>query len=271
MRRISQWRGDLLHKIPDPFTIELDGSLASGLCGGAISPRYSYAQDLPSDCGLLQEIDLNLILPADKNPHDRELASRISDTLGFRCGQFVEHQYWGRRTPVAALFKEESLGEGVCRQWQLNIVNQPFLTLAPYFRTVFSPDEADWMKFVREYCRDALQVSSEEYFELKGLQCLECRWRVVASYALSREDPSADVPVKGTAPELIQPIIDAWRGGRYGGEGLDRPAVTLPATVIRAIRLSRPALLTAPHPPAWAEKASKIQWERFALNRKNKT
>lgn len=155
------------------------------------------------------------------------------------------------------------MGQGLYRQWQLNVVNQPFLTLAPYFAKVFTDEELNWMRTVRKFCRNTLQIAPEQYSALKGIQCLECRWRVIASYALAERGLETELPIKGQMHELVAPFVQSWNAGESGKAGLDRPAVMLTSEIISALRLSRPSLLSQPEPPSWVRKASDVQWQAF--------
>ena len=151
------------------------------------------------------------------------------------------------------------------RTWDFWIVSQPFVAMTPFWSQLFSNDEINWQREIRQLVTSHL--STQDYDYIKSCQISEARWRFCASYALSLIDLDAielgyireDLPLTGLFPTGTDAFIRGWIAGDMTDSWYIRPLKQFPTYIRESLGRELSILHEVPVAPAWTEIAMRIQ------------
>ena len=234
--QIAAWTQALEEAGLTDFRIVANGSIACGHFSGAKPQTHSLNPKIPDHIDEVIEGDLRLILSNDQNPHDPRILEMVERITGSEIDQdpdaseggAKEISRWGHTIPIAYFYKYEDLGGGVAWEWELCINKEPYVEIASYWGDAFTPEEVNWQTELRDTLRAAGVDYRQDFLPMKNLQTSECRWRMIAAYALAHflehgEGSMADMyrsyqidlpeAFKQEPHEMLKPMIHAFLAG----------------------------------------------------------
>lgn len=271
----------------EDIRVLLIGSMGTGHFTGPKPREHSLNPKCPFDA--VVEGDLRIILPEYVDPHDPEAIDLVKDCLSeFGVLQKIETAQitrWDVEMHQTYFYQYDELSPdgSVGYEWEVCLNNEPYFEIADTWQDVFTPDEIEQQVVIRELLRHLEVPLSTEFNPTKKLHCSECRWRIVASYALDRlaneaglvlpQDILDSLPYKGEAPRSVGWLVDMWLQGESGYSSVDRPTLTVvPACRNRIEEIADQSqaqdpelseyLMTLVEPtqgPRWVRMANRIQ------------
>lgn len=252
--------------------ISLVGALGTGLYSGPKPKRLSHNPGCPFESVI--EADLRLILPEDRHPHDEAVVAAINDVFKPEFSPVLAITYHWSRTdiPTSRFYRYDALGDDLGFEWELAVSQQPYVDIAPYWKSLFSDEEMNWQRGVRAAMYQLPIDLHEEYVPVKNLQNREARWRLVAAQALLENT----APQRPEFPRIsplgapVGPLVRKWLAGESGYRTMERPSFELPEALRERTRrvagLDADLLSTPPTQPAWVTFAD--QWQQGLKKRR---
>ena len=242
--------------------LQIGGSLASGLFKGPKPRQHSSNKRCPEGFDRIVECDGRILLKSVPNgvslsPHDPRVVRDFSEILRAQNSLPPERaNRWGRDTEVSRIYTYRDLGKGTGLEFEMCIVPSYFVELATYWRFVFTEEEREQQSFFRAALR-GLGAEKKDVTSEKEPETVECRWRVISAYALTKLFSSGQLdifnevlksdgvrqirselssgPFSRKPPQLLEPLVGDWIQGKSDKPGLFRPdpEQKSPAPVVR--------------------------------------
>jgi len=248
------------------------GSLLSGLYGGPKPQGHSVNQACPwNRFDSLIEIDIRIDLPSNICPHDPKIKKILEEETGGIADQDVEVVTWIRPQKIIHVYIYEELCTRLGIEWELAFFQGKGIDITSYWPRVFTDEEIRLQRADRFYLREQERGFNDVLQVLKEQQAQECRWRIIAGYALAElargvkpeKKHLSKLPFVEPVPEELRPLVSFWLEGKRGFIGLDRPdptvSISLEAPSHLAQELTLPAPVQLVTPPAWVEEAASLQ------------
>ena len=271
----------------DDIKVLLIGSMETGHFTGPKPKEHSLNPNCPYDA--VVEGDLRVIVPEHVDPHDQEAIDLVTDCLTeFGTLQKVETakiSRWDTDMHQTYFYQYDDISgdASVGYEWEVCLNNEPYYEIADAWLEVFSKEEVEQQVVIRELLRHLEVPLSTEFNPTKKIHCSECRWRIVASYALGQlteemglvlpDSITKKLPFTGEPPKSIAWLVDMWLQGESGYSSVDRPTLTVvPAARTRIEEIADSVaqydpelssylygLLEPTQGPRWVRMANKIQ------------
>ena len=267
-RKIETLKPNIAALLSDDFEIYLIGSLQTGLYYGPKSSSFSSSPNCPY--AKVVEADIRLVIPENIHPHDETLLTKMADICGAESTVKRHTVHWDR-TDVegSSLYWYDALESDTAFEWEFCINRRPYVEIAPYWEQLFTPDEVEWQRNLRQLVT-TIELPSEIYTPFKWKQTTEARWRLVASHALTQIDRteksgiSDGIPVKSVPLPPVDRLVTLWLEGASGYRTMERPENFIPDEVLTRLKTKYDDAIIAPFlsPPAepeWVSKATRIQ------------
>lgn len=275
--QVERWRDALnLSGLKGPC-LELDLPTGSLELVEPYRSRYSSNPEIPKEISKIVEIDLALELPEATDILDHKLLRTLNEVFGYQSCQKVDTRRWGKPYTALFLYSYEKIEGDLWREYHISVFECAPLPLTPYWEQAFSDSELKKLRELRQVIRNQSDASNAEYFELKGLQALECRWRVVSSLGIqalmSSNHPLSeqfgfdllDFPRISAVPEL-KGVVTSWTDGQLTGECLERPLNLVPVTLLPVLKELGYRDLCFTDDPDWVSTAMRVQ-ELLAIHK----
>lgn len=244
------------------YDIVLSGSL---VCGHYDKPKprdHSLNPSCPINFSEVIEADVRIIMPECVdilNPRitkELVLSANGKDTFTGRIQRF------NQEIDMVRTYDYEHIHNGTGLEFEVCYNRHPYYEISRVWRNVFTPDEIEWQKRVREVARHTLHSDYEtDYSELKACQTRECRYRICANYFLQKQKLSTDdfVPIEYCVPEWLKPAVDNW-DKRNDLVGTKRPDRNIPEIIEHGMIDSGLLSLTEPPvEPDWLKLANSMK------------
>lgn len=264
----------------------LSGSMRSGHFTGPKPRCHSMNPAAPHDRVI--ESDVRIIFPEHVNPHGDQpirLVIAALKTFGPVAEESLKLQIrrWERDIQMTLFFQYEVIenySEPVVFEWEICLNQEPYFEIAGFWQAVFSEEEVQRQVRLREVLRAVEAPLLAEFNPTKALHCHECRWRILASYALDTlareslvEIPQSileQLPIRGEAPPAIKWLVQLWLAGDTQLSATTRPARTLvEAAEVRLTVLADGYEEHAPQVAAFIRESMDLgptpSWIEFAL------
>ena len=213
------------------FEIMLNGAMA---CGHYFAPKAS-SHSLNPECPYdkVIECDLRVVFPEQVNLLDP------TNIQKFRLISGSLHNYhfdgkimrFGEEIGMVRCYDYFKLTDEVGLEFEICFNNRPYYEIAKVWKEVFTPEEVDFQRQVRQIARDFLQVEYPEFTELKSMQTKECRFRILAHYFLEQKINEGSMvldgfkPLSVECPPTILRKVNDWYYTFYGDGYEKQPAL----------------------------------------------
>jgi hypothetical protein len=263
----------------------LSGSMMTGHFTGPKPKCHSMNPAAPHDRVI--ESDLRIIFPEHVDPHNGqalELVIAALKTFGPVAEESLQLKIrrWEREIQMTLFFQYETIEdtEPVVFEWEICLNQEPYFEIADFWQAIFSAEEISKQVRLREVLRAVRAPLASEFNPTKMLHCQECRWRILASYALdllARESmvkiPHSileQLPLRGDAPPAIKWLVPLWLAGETQLVVTNRPTRTLAeAAETRLMSLATSYEQQAPDVAAFLRESVDLgpapSWTEFAL------
>jgi len=234
---------------------------------GIVVDDYQLSGSLISGAAFrfpLNDVDVIVRMP-EGEAINQNVVESFASAVGSENLHITSSTRFGQLQQIAHVKSNLEADPSLFRTWDFWIVSQPFVAMTPFWSQLFSKDEINWQREIRQLVSSHLSTHDYEY--IKSCQISEARWRFCASYALSLIDLDVielgyireDLPLTGPLPTGTDAFIRGWISGDMTDSWYIRPLKQFPTYIRESLGRELSILYDVPLAPAWTEVAMRIQ------------